>query len=319
MDAYPGEHTPVMVEEVLGFLRPEKGKVIVDGTLGAGGHAEAILERIAPGGRLIGIDRDPEAIARAEERLGKMAAAVSYHCENFGDILSVLGGEGVEKVDGILLDLGVSSMQLDDASRGFSFRNDGPLDMRMGPDAPRSAAEIVNEESENELTRILYKFGEERWARRIAQFIVEARQRQPIQSTGELERVVKDAVPAGARRGRKHPARKTFQALRIAVNDELEDLKEGIDDGIECLAPFGRIVVLTYQSLEDRLVKSTFNSLAKGTGYPLEDPLAMPPAPILEVLTRKPVTPSEAELETNPRCRSAKLRAAMRTEAPGNG
>jgi len=299
-----------MVEEVLYYLRPKRGEVIVDGTLGAGGHAESILQRITPGGRLIGIDRDPEAIARAQARLGEMAAAVSYYCENFRDIQSIIGGEGLDEVDGILLDLGVSSMQLDERSRGFSFRDDGPLDMRMGPDAARTAADIVNSASEDELTRILYQYGEERWARRIAQFITEARQRGPIRTTGQLEQIVKDAVPAGARRGRKHPARKTFQALRIAVNDELEDLKEGITQGIECLAPSGRIVVLTYQSLEDRIVKSTFNSLAKGTGYPPGHPLHV--VPILELPIRKPVRPSEAEIESNPRSRSAKLRAAVR-------
>jgi 16S rRNA (cytosine1402-N4)-methyltransferase len=290
-------------------LRPERGKVIVDGTLGAGGHAEAILERITPGGRLIGIDRDPEAIARAEERLGKMAEAVSYYCENFRSLLSVLDAEGIEKVDGVLLDLGVSSMQLDDPERGFSFRGDGPLDMRMGPDEQRTAADIVNQDSEDELTRILYRFGEERWARRIAQFIVEARERRPVRTTGELAKIVENAVPAGARRGRKHPARKTFQALRIAVNHELEDLKEGIAEGIGSLAPSGRIVVLAYQSLEDRIVKSTFNSLARGSDYPPGHPLDKPP--ILEVLTRKPVRPTPEEIEENPRCGSAKLRAAL--------
>jgi 16S rRNA (cytosine1402-N4)-methyltransferase len=303
MSQEAGEHRPVMVEEVLYYLRPEKGKVIVDGTLGAGGHAEAILERITPGGRLIGIDRDPEAIARAKKRLGKMAEAVSYYRENFRSLLSVLDAEGVEEVDGILLDLGVSSMQLDDPARGFSFREDGPLDMRMGPDAERTAADIVNEASENELTRILYRFGEERWARRIAQFMVEARERRPIRTTGEIAKIVENAVPASARRGRKHPARKTFQALRIAVNGELEDLQEGIAEGIACLAPSGRIVVLAYQSLEDRIVKSTFNSLARGSDYPPGHPLDKPP--ILELLTRKPVRP-------NPRSKSAKLRAAMR-------
>ncbi|MHB8894879.1 MAG: 16S rRNA (cytosine(1402)-N(4))-methyltransferase RsmH [Candidatus Geothermincolia bacterium] len=311
MSGEAGEHRPVMVSEVLEYLRPQKGKVIVDGTLGAGGHAEAILERIAPGGRLIGIDRDPEAIARAKERLGEMAEAVSYHCENFRDIQSILGSEGIDEVDGILLDLGVSSMQLDEPERGFSFRQDGPLDMRMGPDAEWTAGEVVNEYSEDELTRILYKYGEERWARRIAQFIVEARGRRPIRTTGELEQIVKDAVPAGARRGRKHPARKTFQALRIAVNNELANLEEGITEGIESLAPSGRIVVLTYQSLEDRIVKSTFNSLAKGTDYPPGHPLNQ--LAVLEVLTRKPVVPTPEEREENPRSRSAKLRAAVRT------
>lgn len=310
-----GAHEPVMVREVLEFLRPEKGKVIVDGTLGAGGHAEAVLERITPGGRLIGIDRDPAAIALAKERLGEMAEAVGYHRENFRDIRAVLGGEGLGEVDGILLDLGVSSMQLDLPERGFSFRGDGPLDMRMGPDASRTAAQVVNAESEDELTRILLKYGEERWARRIARFIVDARDRGPIETTGQLERIVKDAIPSGARRGKRHPARKTFQALRIAVNDELEGLKEGIAEGIDCLADGGRIVVLTYQSLEDRIVKSTFNSLAKGTDHPPAQPLG--DLGVIEVLTRKPVQPSAVERDRNPRSRSAKLRAAERLAGAG--
>ncbi|MBU1670175.1 MAG: 16S rRNA (cytosine(1402)-N(4))-methyltransferase RsmH [Actinobacteria bacterium] len=303
-------HRPVMVEEVIRYLAPAKGEVIVDGTLGTGGHAEAILERIAPTGRLIGIDRDPEAIAEARVRLGSFDAAVGYHRENYRDIQSVLDGEGIEAVDGVLLDLGVSSLQFDDPSRGFSFRGEGPLDMRMGPDAERTAADIVNEDSEDELTSILYRYGEERWARRIAHFIYEARGRRPIRTTTELEHIVEDAVPAGARRGRKHPARKTFQALRIAVNHELDDLKEGITAAIGCLAPSGRIVVLSYHSLEDRVVKHTFGSLAKGSDYPPGHPLET--GPVLFLLTRKPVTPGEEEIESNPRARSAKLRAARR-------
>ncbi len=303
-------HRPVMVAEVIEYLAPAKGKVIVDGTLGAGGHAEAIAARISPSGRLIGLDRDPQALAAARQRLGKVPAQVSYHRENFRDIQSVLGGEGLEKVDGVLLDLGLSSMQVDDPARGFSFRQDGPLDMRMGPDAPRSAEEIVNEDSEDELARIIYNYGDERWARRIAHFIIEARERRPIRTTQELSKVVEDAVPVSARRGRKHPARKTFQALRIAVNDELDDLREGIANSVECLAPSGRIVVLSYQSHEDRIVKRTFNSLAKGSDYPPGTPLYE--EPVLEVLTRRPVTPSEEEQENNPRSRSAKLRAAMK-------
>ena len=303
-------HRPVMVAEVIEYLAPQKGKVIVDGTLGAGGHAAAILERIGPAGRLIGIDRDPAAITAARHRLGAMEAQVSYYRENYRDIQSVIDSEGIEEVDGILLDLGLSSLQVDDPERGFSFRHNGPLDMRMGPDAGRTAEEIVNEAPEDELARIIFNFGDERWARRIAHFIIEARERRPIRTTWELSKVVEDAVPVSARRGRKHPARKTFQALRIAVNDELADLKEGIVTGIDSLAQAGRIVVLSYQSHEDRLVKRTFNSLAKGSDYPPGDPLFTEPT--IEVLTRKPLTPSVEETESNPRARSAKLRAAMR-------
>ena len=303
-----------MVAEVLDYLAPREGKVIVDGTIGAGGHAQAILERIKPTGRLIGIDRDPAAIARARERLDAVGAAVSYHCENYRNLQSLIDGEGLTVVDGILLDLGLSSMQVDDPTRGFSFRQDGPLDMRMGPDAERTAEEIVNEASEDELTRIIYNYGDERWARRIAHFIIEARERRPIRTTRELLKVVEDAVPVSARRGRKHPARKTFQALRIAVNNELDDLREAVTEGTERLAPAGRIVVLSYQSLEDRIVKRTFNSLAKGPSYPPGSPLYFEPEleTKWEVLTRKPVSPSTEEMERNPRSRSAKLRAAMR-------
>lgn len=303
-------HRPVMVSEVLEYLKPEKGKVIVDGTVGTGGHAESILGHIMPGGRLITIDRDPEAIAEARERLGKMAPAVSYHCENYRNIRSILNVEGVDRVDGVLLDLGVSSIQLEDPARGFSYRRDGPLDMRMGPDAEMNAAQIVNSESEAEIARILYCYGEERWAKRIAHFIIEARERRPIVSTQQLVAVIMDAVPAGARRGRKHPARKTFQALRIAVNHELDDLREAMAKGIECLALAGRMVILTYQSLEDRIVKSTFNSLAKGTAYPPGEPLFFEPE--FQVLTKKPVRPAEEETLANPRARSAKMRAAER-------
>jgi len=304
-------HRPVMVSEVIEYLKPEKGKVIVDGTVGTGGHAESILGHIRPGGRLIAIDRDPEAISKARERLGEAPPAVSYHCENYRDIRSILDSEGIERVDGILLDLGVSSIQLDDPGRGFSYRKDGPLDMRMGPDAVMSAAEIINIESEDEITRILYSYGEERWARRIAHFIIETRKRRPILTTHQLVEVVLDAVPAGARRGRKHPARKTFQALRIAVNNELDDLREAMSQGIECLAPAGRMVILTYQSLEDRIVKSTFSSLAKGSANPPGEPLLS--EPMIKVLTRKPVRPEEEETLENPRSRSAKLRAGERT------
>jgi 16S rRNA (cytosine1402-N4)-methyltransferase len=306
-----------MVAEVLDYLAPREGKVIVDGTIGTGGHAQAIVERIKPTGRLIGIDRDPAAIARARERLDAVGASVSYHCENYRNLQSLIDGEGLTVVDGILLDLGLSSMQVDDPTRGFSFRQDGPLDMRMGPDAERTAEEIVNEASEDELTRIIYNYGDERWARRIAHFIIEARERRPIRTTRELSKVVEDAVPVSARRGRKHPARKTFQALRIAVNNELDDLREAVTEGTERLAPAGRIVVLSYQSLEDRIVKRTFNSLAKGSSYPPGSPLYFEPEleTKWEVLTRKPVSPSTEEMERNPRSRSAKLRAAMRRKS----
>jgi len=301
-------HEPVMVNEVLHYLRPRRGQVIFDGTVGTGGHAQTILEHILPGGRLIAVDRDAAAIAEAKQRMGEMDEAVGYHCENYRDIRSILEHEGIGEVDGILLDLGLSTLQLDDPERGFSYRMDGPLDMRMGRDSEMTAAEIINSEPEDTITNILYRYGEERWARRIAHFIIEARERRPILTTHQLVKVVEDAVPVGARRGRKHPARKTFQALRIAVNGELDNLKEAMPKGIECLAAAGRIVVLTYQSLEDRIVKSTFSSLAKASYNPPGEPL--PSEPVIKVVTRKPVTPTMQETEMNTRSRSAKLRAA---------
>ncbi|MDD5447624.1 MAG: 16S rRNA (cytosine(1402)-N(4))-methyltransferase RsmH [Actinomycetota bacterium] len=307
-------HQPVMVQEVIEFLRPGKGKVIVDATVGTGGHLLSIL-RVARGeSKVIGIDRDPKALEVAESRLGEISAVgkVSLYCENFRNIRSVLDREGVEQVDGILLDLGFSSLQLEDSSRGFSFRHDGLLDMRMGPDAKKTAGEIVNSFSEGEIAKILYQYGEEKWARRIARFIVQARERRPIKSTFELVKIVEDAVPVGARRGRKHPARKTFQALRIAVNEELDSLKEVITKGVECLASGGRIVVLSYHSLEDRLVKQMFGSLARESGYPPTHPLFT--APSLMVVTKKPVVPTREEIESNPRSKSAKLRVAERRE-----
>lgn len=306
-------HKPVMVKEVLEYLDPKEGEVIVDGTVGTGGHAENIARKIGKEGRLIAIDRDPSAIAAARERLVGMAPEIRYHCQNFRDIVSVIRSEGIDSVDGVLLDLGVSSIQLDDPERGFSYRLEGDLDMRMGPDSERTAAQIVNEVSEEELARILFQYGEERWARRIANFIVETRMRRPILTTHELSRVVQDAVPVGARRGRKFPARKTFQALRIAVNNELDDLKEGLTRAVDCLAPSGRMVILSYHSLEDRIAKNTFSSLAKGSHCPPGDPLYV--EPILEILTKKPITASIEEIENNSRSRSAKLRAAMRKVA----
>ena len=307
-----GEHLPVMVDEVLNYLDLEKGKVIVDGTVGSGGHAEAIARRISSGGRLIAVDRDQQAILQSKGRLAPLAAQVSYYREDYRDIRPILDDAGIDLVDGVLLDMGVSSLQLDDPERGFSFRGEGPLDMRMDASEGETAADIVNSASEDELTRIMYSYGEERWARRIARFIVESRERKPIETTGELVKVIENAVPAGARRGGKHPARRTFQALRIAVNHELDGLEEAIRSAVFCLAETGRIVVLSYQSLEDRVVKNTFNSLARGPDF-LPGPPRPPEPPIVKILTKRPVTPGEEERESNPRSRSAKLRAAERT------
>jgi len=280
----PG-HAPVMVDEVLRFLAG--AGTVIDATLGAGGHAEALLASGVE--RVIGLDRDPEAIELATRRLagyGERFTAVQTR-------FSHLPAEN--RVDGVLYDLGVSSMQLDRPERGFSYRASGPLDMRMGPDGER-AMDLVNEASEEELARIVFEYGEERRSRRVASAIVRARSRAPIETTDELARVVASAL--GARRGGPHPARRTFQALRIAVNRELEELSDSLPRAADALAPGGRVVAISYHSLEDRIVKRFL--LAR------ED---------LDVLTKKPLTPSSAEAARNPRARSAKLRAAERRAA----
>jgi 16S rRNA (cytosine1402-N4)-methyltransferase len=269
-----------MADEVVRFLGG-RGTVI-DMTVGAGGHAEALLK--AGVQRLIGIDRDPDAVEAATSRLSRFGDRFTAVRTRFSQL------PAVNRVDGVLWDLGVSSMQLDRAERGFSYRNDGPLDMRMGPEGD-SAMDIVNTAPEEELARILFEFGEERRSRRVAAAIVRARTRSPISTTGELARVVAGAL--GARRGGPHPARRTFQALRIAVNRELEDLALSLPRAAEALAPGGRIVAISYHSLEDRVVKRFVNER--------DD---------LEPLTKKPLRPSKREQERNPRSRSAKLRAA---------
>jgi 16S rRNA (cytosine1402-N4)-methyltransferase len=269
-----------MADEVVRFLGG-RGTVI-DMTVGAGGHAEALLK--AGVQRLIGIDRDPDAVEAATSRLSRFGDRFTAVQTRFSQL------PAVNRVDGVLWDLGVSSMQLDRAERGFSYRNDGPLDMRMGPEGD-SAMDIVNTAPEEELARILFEFGEERRSRRVAAAIVRARTRSPISTTGELARVVAGAL--GARRGGPHPARRTFQALRIAVNRELEDLALSLPRAAEALAPGGRIVAISYHSLEDRVVKRFVNER--------DD---------LEPLTKKPLRPSKREQERNPRSRSAKLRAA---------
>jgi 16S rRNA (cytosine1402-N4)-methyltransferase len=303
------DHQPVMVEEVLHFLSPRPGGVYVDATVGAGGHAEAILR--ATGGRstLVGIDRDPEALSRARYNLRSFGAAVRLAQSDFVDIKWVLSSHGIERVDGILLDLGVSSMQIDTAERGFSFRHAGPLDMRMDPSQKLSAAEVVNAYSEAELVRLLRDFGEERHAPRIARAIVDARRRSPIRTTTELSQLVESSYPHGPRRG--HPARRTFQAIRIEVNKELDVLEGALRIAPEILAAGGRIVVLSYQSLEDRIAKRVFASF-EGRGDALPGLGAPRATGTLSVLTPNAVLPSDVETERNPRASAARLRAAVR-------
>lgn len=279
-------------------LEPAPGKVIVDCTVGLGGHAEAILDKIIPGGKLIGIDRDAEALEIAKDRLQKFRESVILIHDNFDDLKAIFEKSGIEKADGFLFDLGVSSLQLDSSERGFSFRYDAPLDMRMDKEATSSAYDIVNGSGEAELSWILEHYGEERFSRRIAKAIVARRKTSPIKTTGELVEVILHVVPYKGKHGRVHPATRTFQALRIAVNKELAALEKALDEAIGLLKPSGLICVISYHSLEDRIVKNKFKE-AKAAG-------------ILELIYKKPLTPGEAEIEENPRSRSAKLRLARR-------
>ncbi|HTL70987.1 MAG TPA: 16S rRNA (cytosine(1402)-N(4))-methyltransferase RsmH [Candidatus Eisenbacteria bacterium] len=296
-------HTSVLAEEVLEWLAPGPGKVIIDGTLGCAGHAALILERLGPDGRLIGFDRDPSAIEASRKALEKYGDRAMILKSDFKNIPARLREAGIDGADGVLLDLGVSSPQLDEAVRGFSFRLDGPLDMRMDPSSPLTASEIVNRYPKKELEKILYEYGEERYARRIAEKIERERSKRRIERTVELAAILLEAVPTHYRHGRIHPATRTFQALRIAVNAELDSIGEFLDAVPAWLKPGGRAVVISFHSLEDRLVKRAFREMQKrGLGV---------------VLTKKPVTASDAETAANPRSRSAKLRAFERGKEGG--
>ncbi len=303
-------HVPVMVDEVLSAFAPvmttARETWIVDGTFGGGGHSRALLDRF-PHARVVGIDRDPDAVGQAQsnERLIVVRG-------NFGDIGSILSESRFPStVAGVLLDLGVSSHQLDAADRGFSYRQRGPLDMRMGPDAERSAADLINGSSEDELADIFRRYGEERFARRIAAAIVAER---PFTDTVDLATCIADSVPSAARRA-KHPARRVFQAIRIAVNDELSGLRDAVGAAIDHLSIGGRIVVMAYHSLEDRIVKRLFADRSETCTCPPDIPVCVCGAdPDVRVITRKPIKASAAEIESNPRARSAVLRIAERIE-----
>lgn len=306
-------HVSVMLEEAVQSLACKPGGIYVDGTLGGGGHAYEILKRTAPDGKLIGIDADPEAMAEAEKRLRPFGRRKILVRENFSEMKSVLTGLGLEKVDGILLDLGVSSHQLETAARGFSFNLDSPLDMRIDPSREMSAYDVVNTFSERDLARIIREYGEEKAAGRIARAIGEKRRIAPITTTRELAEIIVKAMPSRLRQGKIHPATKTFQAFRIAVNEELRNLEKALNDGIDLLAPGGRFSVISFHSLEDRLVKETFRSWEKGCTCPADMPVCMCGRPSkLRVLSRKPVVPGKEETARNPRARSAKLRTAER-------
>lgn len=306
-------HVSVMPDEVLGLLSPVSGGTYLDGTLGGGGHARLLLEASTPDGRLIGLDRDPAALARAAEVLAPFAGRFQLEHANFADAGMVLTRLGIAELDGILLDLGVSSHQLDEASRGFSFRADAPLDMRMDPTRGITAAELLATASAEELRRIFRDYGEERFAGRIARRIAARRETVPLQRTLELAELVREAVPGGHQPSRIHPATRVFQALRIAVNGELEAVARGVAGAIGLLKPGGRLAVISFHSLEDRIVKRLFVEEARGCICPPRLPVCQcGHRPRVELLTRKGIRAGEAEVAANPRARSAVLRGVKR-------
>lgn len=310
---FQGGHIPVLYNETLEYLDLHQGNVVVDGTLGACGHARGILERIMPGGMLIGIDKDEEAIDRAKKLLSSYGDHVRIVHSDFKRILEVLNEVGITSVDRAMLDLGVSSYQLEDAERGFSYMQDARLDMRMDQTAGIDAMQIINEYPEEELDRIISRYGEEKWSRRIAHFIAAERSKAPIETTAQLAAIITSAIPASARRSGPHPAKRTFQAIRIEVNNELSGLTEALQHYVDSLNTNGRLAVITFHSLEDRIVKKEFARLADPCICPPDLPVcACGLNPVVRLVTRKPVVASNKELETNSRSRSAKLRVVER-------
>ncbi len=301
-------HISVLLWECINGLDIDPEGIYVDGTMGGGGHSLEIAKKLTTG-RLIAIDQDDNAHEAARERLAEHLDKVTFVHDNFGNIANILDNLGIEKIDGMLMDIGVSSHQLDEAERGFSYQHDAPLDMRMDSTKEFSAYNVVNEYSAEELNNVIFRYGEERWAKRVAEFIVEERKEKPLETTGDLVAVIKKAIPKGARKDGPHPARRTFQAIRIEVNGELDVLQKAIDDVSGRLNKGGRLCIITFHSLEDRIVKEAFRKQ--------ENPCVCPPSfPVCvcgkkrtgRVVTRKPILPSAEELEVNSRSRSAKLR-----------
>lgn len=311
-------HVTVLKEEAVNGLAIKPDGIYVDCTLGGAGHSERIASLLGPGGRLIGLDQDDSALAFAAERLAPFKDKVTLVKTNFRHLEKVLReqdvpltDDGTPQVDGILFDLGVSSPQLDEADRGFSYHQDAVLDMRMDQSGHLMARDIVNDWPEAEITKILFEYGEEKFARRIASVIVKARENGPIETTGQLAELVKEGIPAAARRTGGHPAKRSFQAIRIAVNDELGVLEEALEQGIRCLKPGGRISVITFHSLEDRICKTTFAKYVETCTCPPDFPMCVCSSkPLLKLVNRKPIVPGDKELDTNQRARSSKLRIA---------
>lgn len=303
------EHISVLFEESIKYMSPKPGEVFVDGTLGGAGHAEAFIKKIVPGGLLIAVDQDTLALRNAENKLALYKENLILVHDNFKNIKEIVEKNAPEGVDGIFLDIGVSSPQIDTPERGFSYMHDAPLDMRMNQEEDLDAYQVVNAYSLEDLHRIIKKYGEEKWAKRIAEFIVEKRKDAPIKTTGDLVKVIEAAIPKAAREKGSHPAKRTFQALRIEVNQELAVLEKVIDDAIGVLKVGGRLGIITFHSLEDRIVKEKFNYYAKSCTCPPEFPICVcQKIKEVDILTRKPVVPSPEEMLHNPRSKSAKLR-----------
>ncbi|WP_414631746.1 16S rRNA (cytosine(1402)-N(4))-methyltransferase RsmH [Aneurinibacillus sp. UBA3580] len=308
-------HITVLHQEAVDGLAIKPGGIYVDCTLGGAGHSSLIASRLSEGGRLIAIDQDDIALANAKERLAPYMEHVTLVKSNFRRIKQVLEELHIPQIDGVLFDLGVSSPQLDEAERGFSYNADAPLDMRMDQTQSLTAREIVNEWPEEKLASIIFEYGEEKFARRIAREIAVERKKRAIVTTEDLVELIKRGIPAAARRTGPHPAKRTFQAIRIAVNDELNAFKEALEAGIGLLAPGGRASVITFHSLEDRICKQTYQEYSKGCVCPPDFPqCACGNKPVLKIITRKPIVPGEAELNENRRARSAKLRVAEKLE-----
>ncbi|MBC8580297.1 16S rRNA (cytosine(1402)-N(4))-methyltransferase RsmH [Zhenhengia yiwuensis] len=303
------KHVSVLLEECIEGLAIKPDGTYADGTLGGAGHAKEVCKRLSKKGHFIGIDQDTNALKVSKERLAEVAPEVTLVHNNFSNVGEILKEYAAEGVDGMLIDLGVSSHQLDEPSRGFSYMHDAPLDMRMNQEATFSAYDVVNEYSEEELFRVIKSYGEEKWAKRIATFIVESRATKPVETTYELVEIIKSAIPYKARKEGPHPAKRTFQAIRIEVNKELDIIRPTILDAVPYLKKGGRLCIITFHSIEDRIVKHTFRELEDPCTCPKNIPVCVcGNSPQVKVVTRKPILPSKEELEFNPRARSAKLR-----------